>query len=112
MTKRIETPPGKSSGSGQRYVEHRFRPKLARAGKKVPFIREVVVLYEFMRDPGVPRYKKAVAVGALAYFILPWDAVIDYYPLVGYLDDAGVVAAATGYLKKELKSYLAKTPSL
>lgn len=100
-------PVGKK-GRGQAYVEKGFRPKIARAGRRVPFLKEVITLHDFMRDPGVPRYKKAVAIGALVYFIVPWDVIIDYSPLIGYLDDAGVIAAATGYLRKELKSYLAK----
>lgn len=103
-------PDGKKS-RGQAYVEKGLRPKLARAGRRVPFLKEVITLHDFMRDPAVPRYKKAVAVGALAYFIFPWDAIVDYWPFLGYLDDAGVVAAATGYLRKELRSYLAKLGS-
>ena len=37
---------------------------------------------------------KAVLIGAIAYFVLPADAVPDVLPLVGYTDDAAVLAAA------------------
>ena len=31
---------------------------------------------------------------ALAYFVLPLDAVADFLPLLGFADDAAVLAAA------------------
>ena len=37
---------------------------------------------------------KAALIGAIAYFVLPADAVPDVLPLVGYTDDAAVLAAA------------------
>jgi uncharacterized membrane protein YkvA (DUF1232 family) len=35
-----------------------------------------------------------VLVGALAYFVLPADVIPDILPVVGYTDDAAVLAAA------------------
>ena len=32
--------------------------------------------------------------GAIAYFVLPTDAVADLLPLIGFADDAAVLAAA------------------
>ncbi len=37
---------------------------------------------------------KAVLVGALAYFVLPTDHIPDVLPVIGYTDDAAVLAAA------------------
>jgi uncharacterized membrane protein YkvA (DUF1232 family) len=37
---------------------------------------------------------KAALVGALAYFVLPFDAIPDMMPLLGFADDAAVLATA------------------
>ncbi len=45
-------------------------------------------------DRQTPLKVKAVLIGALAYFVLPTDVVPDYLPVIGYADDAAVLAAA------------------
>ncbi len=47
-----------------------------------------------LHRPHTPVWAKATIVGALGYFISPIDAVPDVLPLVGYSDDAAVLAAA------------------
>ncbi len=37
---------------------------------------------------------KLVLLGAIAYFVLPFDAVADFLPLLGFADDAAIIAAA------------------
>jgi uncharacterized membrane protein YkvA (DUF1232 family) len=37
---------------------------------------------------------KASLVGALAYFVLPFDAMPDVFPLLGFTDDAAVLLTA------------------
>ncbi len=93
------------SKEDKRYVEENFWNKLARIGKSIPFIRDVIALYKYMKDPKVHWARKSIAVGALVYFIVPTDAIPDAIPVVGYLDDAGVVAATVKYLDSELEPY-------
>jgi uncharacterized membrane protein YkvA (DUF1232 family) len=45
-------------------------------------------------DRQTPLQVKAVLIGAIAYFILPTDLIPDYIPVIGYTDDAAVLAAA------------------
>jgi uncharacterized membrane protein YkvA (DUF1232 family) len=45
-------------------------------------------------DRNTPRHVHVALVGALAYFVLPIDAVPDMLPLFGYTDDAAVLATA------------------
>jgi uncharacterized membrane protein YkvA (DUF1232 family) len=40
---------------------------------------------------------------ALAYFVLPTDAVPDFIPMLGYTDDAAVFAALMGLVGRNLK---------
>lgn len=51
-------------------------------------------LYYLIRSPGVPIWIKGVVVGALGYFIVTPDAVPDITPVIGFVDDLGVLAAA------------------
>ena len=37
---------------------------------------------------------KAALIGALAYFVLPFDAMPDVMPMLGFADDAAVLATA------------------
>ncbi len=59
-------------------------------------------LYHAARDPATPRRTKLAIFGALAYLLFPLDAVVDPTPLVGLLDDVGVIAAAVLYVSRRL----------
>ena len=41
-----------------------------------------------------PRHVQAALLGAIAYFILPFDFIPDMLPVLGFTDDAAVLAAA------------------
>ncbi len=81
-----------------RYSEPRFRAKLARAaltaGREV--VEKALWLFFAARRPETPRWAKATVYGALAYFIVPLDAIPDITPIAGYTDDLGVLALAVG----------------
>ena len=44
--------------------------------------------------PATPMRAKTILIGALAYFILPLDFLPDFAPLIGFSDDAAVLALA------------------
>ncbi len=88
-----------------KYVEQNFWQKLASLKGKHSFKRDLLALYRFMKDPTVSLLKKAVAIGALLYFILPLDSIPDLSPIIGFLDDIGIVAMAVKYLSNEIKRY-------
>jgi len=79
--------------------------KLARLSAKLQIVKHVLALYRYMVDPEVHWTKKALVVGALVYFIVPIDAIPDFTPIVGYVDDAAVVAAVIKTLGKEFLKY-------
>ncbi len=54
----------------------------------------IVLLRRLAADPGLPRGVRVRLVLLLAYLILPIDLVPDFIPLVGYADDAIIVAVA------------------
>ncbi len=91
-----ENLPTTSRSSQASYSEPRFWEKLTqqalRAGREV--IEKALWLYYAAERPETPARAKSVVYGALAYFILPIDALPDFIPLAGYTDDLGVLAFA------------------
>ena len=93
---------------GEDIVDERLWEKLERIGKKISFAKDIKALYNYMKDPVVPWYRKSIVVGALVYFISPVDAIPDLAPLVGYLDDLGVIMAVLKFMGSELIPYYEK----
>jgi uncharacterized membrane protein YkvA (DUF1232 family) len=44
-----------------------------------------------LREPGVPLLTKAFPIGAALYVIAPLDFIPDFLPVLGQLDDLGVI---------------------
>jgi len=89
----------------EEYVDENLWAKLEKGGKKISFARDIVALYNFMKDPLVRWHRKAIVIAALIYFIVPIDTIPDLTPFFGYLDDLGVITALLKYLGSELMSY-------
>lgn len=87
------------------YVEENLWTKLEKVGKKISFAKDIMALFNYMRDDNVSWHRKAIIVAALVYFISPIDAIPDIAPLIGYLDDLGVITALLKYLGSELIPY-------
>jgi uncharacterized membrane protein YkvA (DUF1232 family) len=51
-------------------------------------------LRTFFQNPSVPRWRKFAAVAAVAYVVLPLDFIPDVIPVLGWLDDIGILALA------------------
>jgi len=88
-----------------KYVEENLWEKLERVGKKISFARDILALVNYMRDPLVSWHRKAIVVAGLIYFISPIDVIPDISPLIGYLDDLGVITALLKFLGSELTPY-------
>jgi uncharacterized membrane protein YkvA (DUF1232 family) len=75
-------------------VRRGFWSKVRRVAAKLPFIEDLLAAYYCAFDRNTPLQVKAMLVGALAYFVLPFEAVPDVLPFLGYTDDAAVLATA------------------
>ena len=71
-----------------------FWPKLRRFAVRLPFAEDLVAAYFCAFDRNTPRRVQVVLIGALAYFVLPFDFIPDMLPLIGFTDDAAVLATA------------------
>jgi uncharacterized membrane protein YkvA (DUF1232 family) len=52
----------------------------------------IVLVSRLMRDERVPRRRKLLLAGLIAYLALPFDLVPDFIPVAGQLDDVLLVA--------------------
>ena len=71
-----------------------FWRKTRRVAAHIPFAEDLLAAYYCAFDRDTPLPVKATLVGALAYFILPVDAIPDVLPVIGFTDDAAVLATA------------------
>jgi uncharacterized membrane protein YkvA (DUF1232 family) len=84
---------GRMAGNEQE-LQRNFWRKLKRLAASLPFAEDLLAAYYCAFDRQTPLKVKAVLLGAIAYFILPTDLIPDYIPVIGYTDDAAVLAAA------------------
>ncbi|MBT6048043.1 MAG: DUF1232 domain-containing protein [Bacteroidetes bacterium] len=75
-------------------VKNKFEDKARKLVGKIKFLRDAVELYYCAIDPKTEKWVRVLAFSALAYFIIPIDAIPDFTPFLGYTDDAGIIIAA------------------
>jgi uncharacterized membrane protein YkvA (DUF1232 family) len=83
------------------------RPHLGRLGRARDLARNVVLLFEMLVDPSfaIPWRTTAGIVFALAYFISTFDLIPDAVPVLGFLDDALVVAEVVYMFSADIRRY-------
>jgi uncharacterized membrane protein YkvA (DUF1232 family) len=83
-------------------------------------LRDAKVLWIASLDPRTPLRAKAVAAAIAAYALSPVDAIPDFLPLIGWLDDFVVVPLGIRYamrlippdLLAEFRARAARDPSI
>src|SRR4030081_1900478 len=75
-------------------VRRRFWTKLKRAAANLPLAEDLLAAYYCAFANHRPRPCQAARLGAIAYFILPFDFIPDMLPVLGFSDDAAVLATA------------------
>jgi uncharacterized membrane protein YkvA (DUF1232 family) len=71
-----------------------FWRKLRIVVARVPFSEELLAAYYCAFDRATPLQAKATLAAAIAYFVLPFDAIPDVMPALGFTDDAAVLFTA------------------
>jgi uncharacterized membrane protein YkvA (DUF1232 family) len=75
-------------------VRRRFWSKFKRVMAQLPFAEDLLAAYYCAFDKQTPRHVQAALLGAIAYFILPFDFIPDMLPVLGFTDDAAILATA------------------
>lgn len=80
--------------SGDSALRRSFWRKMRRAAAHIPFAEDLLAAYYCAFDRDTPMQVRATLAGAIAYFVLPLDALPDVMPVLGFTDDAAVLAGA------------------
>jgi uncharacterized membrane protein YkvA (DUF1232 family) len=75
-------------------VRRNFWQKARRTLGRVPFTEDAVAAFYCASDSATPLPIRATLFGALAYFVLPFDAIPDLLLGLGFTDDAAILVAA------------------
>lgn len=72
-----------------------------------PWYADFKLLFDMIMDPDFKMSPAtwALIAGALAYVIMPIDIIPDFIPVVGWLDDAAVLAATIAKLSGEISRF-------
>ncbi|VIO66831.1 YkvA family protein [Bradyrhizobium ivorense] len=84
-------------------VRRRFWIKFKKVVGSLPFAEELLAAYYCAFDRQTPRHVQAALLGAIAYFVLPFDFVPDMLPILGFTDDAAVLATAIRMVASHIK---------
>jgi len=75
-------------------VRKKFWTTFGKAARQLPFSEDLVAAYYCALDPRTPSRVRMILFGALAYFVMPADAIPDILAFVGFSDDVGVLTLA------------------
>lgn len=104
---RLATDP---AGLGQAVEKDFKKPKPVRGPLK-RLRKDLTLMYGITRDWYKGEYKTVpvtsiiMIVGALLYFISPLDAIPDFIPFIGYIDDAFILGLTIGQIRADLDAY-------
>ena len=85
--------------------------KIVSNGTLSKFLKDVKIYFRMLSDvfsrryTRVPRGTVAAIVGSLLYVLSPVDLIPDMIPVIGYLDDAAVLALCLKFVKHDVDEY-------
>jgi len=86
-------------------LRRRFWRRLKREAASLPFAEQLLTAHYCAFDRHTPLYVKGILVGAIVYFVVPNHFIPKYASLIGFADDAAVIATAikavTSHIKPE-----------
>ena len=91
-----------AASSDEAKVRAGFWRKIGSGAARIPFAEDATAAYYCALDSRTPTRVRALLFGALAYFLLPTDAVPDILPALGFTDDAAVIATALNLLASHI----------
>ena len=96
-------PPAQKLAQDRERVRSDFWRKFRRVASYLPFAEDLLAAYYCAFDRATPLHVQISLLGALAYFILPFDFVPDFLPVLGFTDDAAVLATAVRMVAGQIR---------
>ncbi|MEZ5839143.1 MAG: YkvA family protein [Hyphomicrobiales bacterium] len=87
----------------EKAVRKNFWSTVRKAARSIPFIEEIVAAYYCALDPQTPFRVRATLIGALAYFVMPIDAIPDFILAIGFTDDAALLASVIAMVRAHIR---------
>ncbi|PRX51507.1 YkvA family protein [Salegentibacter salegens] len=91
--------------------EEAIKSKFENKGKLQRYLDDAMILFSLLKDYANGNYREvpfnviAAIGGALLYVLSPIDLIPDFIPIIGYLDDAAVIAFCLNLIEKDLITY-------
>lgn len=116
----MEEKVGKKFGSFDSYTEDDAQKvmdnqekieKIASNGTLYKYLNDIKLYFQMLGDVFTGKYKKvpvgtiAAIIGTLLYVLSPIDFIPDFIPVVGYLDDAAMLAVCLNFTRFDLEEY-------
>lgn len=74
-----------------------------------PIAGTVILMFRYFNDEEIPKNKKVLIATGLLYFVTPIDFIPDSIPILGLLDDIGILSMVASYMMEELSDYRRKS---
>jgi len=84
-------------------LRRKFWRKVKHEAANLPFLEELLTAHYCAFDRHTPLYVKVILIGAIVYFVVPDDLIPATLPIIGYADDAAVLAGAFKIMSSHIK---------
>lgn len=84
-------------------LRRKFWSKIKREAATLPFLEDLLTAHYCAFDRQTPLYVKVILIGAIVYFLVPDDLIPATIPIIGYADDAAVLAGAFKIMSSHIK---------
>ena len=95
---------GQSSQAEIERVTNELPGLITGIAKHVPFAEDAVAAFYAALDPKVPAAQRFMIWAPLLYFVIPFDAVPDFIPALGFVDDGAAIAAMIAAVGKVISA--------
>lgn len=93
----------RGTASDEEGLRRRIWRRLLREAASLPFAERLLTAHYCAFDRRTPLYVKGVLIGAILYFVVPDRYIPKYVSLIGFADDAAVLAAAFKAVSSHIK---------
>lgn len=89
---------------GRFFTDGKFKDKILKSARKigVKAVYYALVLYYALFSSSVPSKDRKIILGALGYLVLPLDLMPDFFPVIGFTDDAAALTIAVCRVMKNI----------